>query len=285
MEENNNKGATNPNEKEEVINQEDFEEGNGKATGTDKPGDNQENKQSQTGSEEKSAEETEEERKRKAQDSHFAKLRREQEAREKAAKEKAEKELREKEIADDAAIKAQLEILKVNKFTNKPIKDKEDLEIYKLQLKLEEEGKNPTEDLPEAIAERNRQLAQAAQQQKEQAAANQKKLDEEIDALIKKYPNLNTAELARDPLFIEAATGRVGRMTQLEIYELVYLPKKAEAEKAAAAAKEEEEVDENGQRIAKVPGSSGKGGNNPKTLKDAKTPEEYEKLWREKYGG
>lgn len=142
-----------------------------------------------------------------------AKARREREAK--------ERKDREEEIRREAFLKGKLEGNKVNTFTQKPIKDEYDLFIFETQQKLEAEGKDPIDDLPERLAEINRAKA------KEEAdeAKKKKDLDEQINREFsefrEKYPGVDLRALLKDPDFEDYADGRLGKggKTLVQLYE------------------------------------------------------------------
>ena len=50
---------------------------------------------------------------------------------------------------------------KINPYTNKPIVDSSDIEVYEMMYKLEQEGKDPINDLPNALSDRKREEQKA----------------------------------------------------------------------------------------------------------------------------
>jgi len=199
----------------------------------------------------------------------------------KAAERRRAREAREAKIREEAALKAELGILKVNPYTDEPIDDEEDLKIYKLQKELDEEGRDPINDLPKKIAEKNRKAVKDAKAEeektKQEETARQEKINAEIRELRAKYPKVNTAELAVDPLFQKCLEGRAGRWSQVEIYEL-YLREKADQEKKKA----EEVAKEKANKVSNPPSAAAKGNSPQKTIEDM-TPEEFERYFNEKY--
>ena len=202
--------------------------------------------------------------------------------REKAQKERAEREAK---IREEATLKAELGILKINPYTEEPIEDEEDLKIYKVQKELEDEGKDPVNDLPKRLAENARKAQKEAKESKEREEREKieidKKVKEEIAELKQKYPKLNLQELANDELFKECLYGRAGRWTQVEIYEL-YLSKKAAAEKKAEEEAAEKTAKEAAKKISNPPSATARGSSPQKGIDDM-TKEEFERYFREKY--
>lgn len=209
---------------------------------------------------------------------HFAEQRRQKEAK--------EREERERKIREEAELKGALGVLRTNPYTDEPIRDEEDLRIYKLQKELDDEGKDPIADLPRKIAEVNRKANAEAKAKLEKESADKKARDDKIYAEIaelrEKYPKVDTAKLANDELFKECLKGRAGRWSQLEIYEL-YLSKKAEADKKAEEEKMKNKVDESADKLTKTPSSQANGKVSPKDVSKM-TDEEFEAYWKEKYG-
>jgi len=230
------------------------------------------------------SQEDEEKEKEKAKNARFAEMRRKKEAEEKA-KRVAEEKAREQKIRDDATLKAKLEVIKKNPYTEEPIVDEEDLKIYEIQKQLEDEGKDPVADLPKRLADIERRKIQEAKAEKDKREQEEKsrseKIRSEIQELREKYPKLNTVELANDPLFQECLKGRAGRWTQVEIYEFYLEKKKAAAEKAKAE-KDQKVIDENGTKISKTPSSKANGGITSKSVSDM-SKEEFEAYWKAKY--
>lgn len=228
-------------------------------------------------------EESEEDKKEKEEKAKNAKAAERRRKREQAKK---DRDAREAKIREEAAVQAELGILKVNPFTDEPIVDAEDLKIYKIQKQLDDEGKDPINDLPKRLAELARQETKKAKEQEENAQKEQKaradKINAEIKELVTKYPNVNTAELANDPLFQKCLEGRAGRWSQVEIYEL-YLREKSQAEKQAEDEKKKDTVEKNAKKMSNPPSSNSNGSTPSQKEVDEMTPEEFERYFEEKY--
>ena len=56
---------------------------------------------------------------------------------------------------------------KINPYTGKPMTDLADAEIYETMFKLEMEGKDPINDLPDALSSKKREETKAIQEKKE----------------------------------------------------------------------------------------------------------------------
>ena len=192
-----------------------------------------------------------------------------------------EKEKREQEIRNKAILETQLEMVKVNPYTNEKIVDEEDLKIYKIQKQLEEDGKDPIDDLPKKIAELNRleNKKRADEQEK------QNKLQKEAEELYQAYPEAR-GKAENDEELLNLLVEKNGRWTMKECYDYLLVQRSAD-EKAQAKKKE---ADEEGQAVSKQatrfssPPSSQGGYKAPKDV-GKMTKEEFEKYFEEKYGG
>lgn len=100
---------------------------------------------------------------------------------------------------------------KVNPYTNKPITDLADIEMYEMMYKLESEGKDPINDLPEAMATKRRDEAKIIQEKKELES----KTKQELDEFTKKYPDVNVSELLSDSFFMDYIQGKNKALTEL----------------------------------------------------------------------
>ena len=123
----------------------------------------------------------------------------------KFAKQRREKEERDKEI-QDAYKKGRLEALKgkMNPFTNTPIKDEADIEMYEAMCKLEAEGKDAISDYAEYIANEKREKAK--RDQRDQEIQEQAKKD--VEEFNLKYPKINLTELLEDETFKDYCEGK-----------------------------------------------------------------------------
>lgn len=123
----------------------------------------------------------------------------------KFAKQRREKEIRDKEI-QDAYKKGRLEALKgkMNPFTNTPIKDEADIEMYEAMCKLEAEGKDAISDYAEYIANEKREKLK--RDQRDQEIQEQAKKD--VEEFNQKYPKINLTELLDDETFKDYCEGK-----------------------------------------------------------------------------
>lgn len=91
----------------------------------------------------------------------------------------------EEKIKRDAYVKGQIDgqinALKENPYTGKPILDEDDLETYKLQKKLEDEQKDPIQDLPDEITRINREKRLKANKEKETNEELQRRAQKDLE--------------------------------------------------------------------------------------------------------
>lgn len=201
----------------------------------------------------------------KAMNARFAAERREREARAKAEREAKEAERK-------AYVKGQLDSLKTNPYTDEPISDEIDLEQYKVMRSLDEAGKDPIRGFAKAWAERTRsesaKRAEAERESKAKEAEMAGKAAKDVDDLVKAYPSVDTAALAKDESFQRFASGKYGRWTLTEIYEAYKGGKGGQAESKPKRSS---------------PSSLPGGTNEPKSISDM-TDEEFLEFRRGKYG-
>ena len=149
----------------------------------------------------------EEENKQSAEEnSKYASIRRK-------AEEDAKKRIEEAEAK--AYEKGRLEAYKgkINPYTNKPIEDTSDIEVYEMMYKLEQEGKDPINDLPGALSDRKREEQKALTEERER----NEKARKEIEDFQNKYPDVNVQDLLNDSFFTDYIAGK--NRTLLELYE------------------------------------------------------------------
>lgn len=138
------------------------------------------------------------------ENSKFAAIRRK-------AEEEAQKKIQEAETK--AYEKGRLEAYKgkINPYTNTPIVDTSDIEIYEMMYKLEQDGKDPINDLPNAITDRRRKEQQALAEEHERST----KARREIEEFQTKYPDVNVQELLNDSFFNDYISGKNKPLTDL----------------------------------------------------------------------
>lgn len=123
----------------------------------------------------------------------------------KFAKQRREKEEREKEL-QEAYKKGKLAAFKgkVNPFTQTPIEDETDMEIYEAMCKLESDGKNPIEDYAEYVANEKREKIKREKKDKE----IQEQAKKDVEEFVNKYPKINLTELLKDEVFNDYIEGK-----------------------------------------------------------------------------
>lgn len=100
---------------------------------------------------------------------------------------------------------------KVNPYTEKPIVDLTDIEMYEMMYQLENEGKDPIKDLPEEFAKKRREEERVIQEKKEL----EEKTKKEVEDFNNKYPDVNLNELLKDSLFVDYIQGKNKPITEL----------------------------------------------------------------------
>jgi hypothetical protein len=260
---------------EELLDPEDFEE----ETSSEEEDEAEENSGADADAEKEQKAESEKEK-----NARFAQMRREREAKLKEREQRLKQEAHEQELIAKAKEEAELGILKTNPFTNKPIKDGEDLKIYKIQQAISDKGGDPIEDLADELAELNRKENSAKKEAEDKKSKEEKalqdKIYQEVEDLRKKYPKLDTKALADDKYFNEVSDEKGGRWTVIEIYE--------EAERRKA----NDNSDDNQKLAEKIANKHGKqlsstGGSSKESHKklDEMTYDEYKEYMKNKYGG
>ena len=271
-------------EKKDVTNEEENKINSDDVTSTDEDEDSEET-DNQTNASEGSAKTNEEEKSDsskldKEKNARFAEMRRRKEAEDKAKK---EQQKREEQIKRDAKLEAELELFKKNTYTGKEIKDAIDLEIYKMQRELDEQGKDPNADLPEYMAKKQREKEAELKKVRDENDKFQHQLAEEIAELRKAYPDVDTTKLADDELFNQIVDEKKGRWTVLEIYEEknrreVLNKKHLEENKTS---KQIENLTKNS---AKQPSSAHSGSSEQDDIMATKDPVKWNAHFRNKYG-
>lgn len=226
------------------------------------------------GEESKQTDEEKAKKQSKEENARYAEARRQAEEKARLAK---EQEAEKAKIKEQARIEAELGLIKKNPYTDAPIEDEEDLEIYKVQKAIEDAGGDPLNDLAKKLAEIARDKKRA---EKERLDAEAKKKAEDdayiandIAELRKAYPDVNLAELARDIDYQEFIKGKIKRWTSTELYE-GYLASKTKVAKKKAEDDEEEVISKSGKQITKVPSPQPQGKLSTKNI-DEMSDEEY----------
>jgi hypothetical protein len=201
-----------------------------------------------------------------------------EERRKREAEEKKKREL--EEVRKQAKLEAELGIIKKNTYTDKPIRDEEDLKIFKIQQELEEKGLDPIADLPERLAEINRQNAKLEKEKLEESNKETKRIQDGVKNLRKAYPNLNFSELSKDTEFTDFATPRLERgMDLVDIYEFYQAVKKNKADET----KNKDLINKGAKDLTSTPSSQkSNSGKKQKTLEEM-TDEEFKEFYKENY--
>lgn len=124
--------------------------------------------------------------------------------------------------------------IKTNPYTDTPIADDYDLEVYQEMKKLDDEGKDPVNDFPTYYAKKQRQAQTAAREKEEQEA----KAREDVDKFFKSNPNVSK-ELLQDEEFLDYAEGKFGHKSLEDIYK-GFLKLQAKYKTAPVVEKKEE---------------------------------------------
>lgn len=115
----------------------------------------------------------------------------------------------------EATTKAVIEALGgVNPFTQKPMKDAQDVEQFRTQQRLKAEGKDPVADYPDAVAEQQRQAASA---EAERARADEWVRQDREDFMAKN-PGIDLNALVSNQSFRRFAEGKLGVKPLSDIY-------------------------------------------------------------------
>lgn len=202
---------------------------------------------------------------------YYAQLRREKEQK-KAEQEKALK---------DSYLKGQLDLAKVNKFTDEPIEDELDLEDYKLQLQIEKDGGDPIEDLAKYKRQKIREERKAKLEKEKEEQDQNLKIENDVKAFRSKYPDIDYAKLIKDEKFIKFAGKRLGRDESLsEIYE-DYTSFTKEIKGETVSDVEKQKAIEDAKKKSSTPSTSGITPNTTKSYLEM-TKEERIKFQKEK---
>lgn len=117
----------------------------------------------------------------------------------------------------------------VNPYTNKPMKDAQDVAVYEVMRRIEKSGGDPVRDYADTVAEDTRK----AEATRVSAEADKKWYRDDMQAFVDKHPDVDAEALLRDPTFNKFAAPQVKVKVPLsEIYE-AYEGLKAELSKGA----------------------------------------------------
>lgn len=107
-------------------------------------------------------------------------------------KKQEEQEKIEKEAYRKGVIKA---TNGVNKYTNKPIVDSEDIALYEMMCEIDADGGDPIEDFADYWKEKQKNERIAREKELEEKNKNDQKINDDLNAFINKYPDVNLNEL------------------------------------------------------------------------------------------
>lgn len=100
---------------------------------------------------------------------------------------------------------------KINPYTNRPITDLADAEMYETMYQLEQDGKDPINDLPDALLNKRKEENRVIQEKKNL----EEKTKKEVDEFVSKYPDVNLKELLDDSFFNDYIRGKDNSLTEL----------------------------------------------------------------------
>lgn len=103
----------------------------------------------------------------------------------------------------------------MNPYTNKPINDDADLQVYLEMKALDDAGKDPVADYAEFIADKQRKQIEANKIEQ----AQQEKATQDINDFSEKYPDVNINDLMADDQFNLFADGKLGVKPLASVYE------------------------------------------------------------------
>lgn len=265
--------------KDDLLNPEDFEDESDKEekekTKTDKDSneDDSKDKKDDDSSKEKEDEAAKKAEEQKKKNAEYAKKRREQE--------EAERKKREEEIRVKTKREVELGIYKKNPYTDEPIVDEDDLEVYKTMKQLEEEGLNPIEDYPKRSAELARKRRAEEKEKAKKEAEEKEYFAKDIAEFKANHPDVDLKELAKDEEYLKFAEGKTKRWTTTEIYE-AYMDKKEKSKKEKQEKEDDAKAEEQAKKSTKTPTTTH--GKNSKTVDTSKmTDEEFIAYFEKKY--
>lgn len=129
------------------------------------------------------------------------------------ARRKAEAEVEAK--VKEAYQKGRMEsfIGKINPYTNTPINDETDIQVYENMYALEKQGKDPIADYASYIADKQRQELK----EKQEKEKLQQEAKNDIEEFTEKYPDVNLSELLENETFKDYIEGK--RKPLVSLYE------------------------------------------------------------------
>lgn len=127
------------------------------------------------------------------------------------ARRKAEAEMEAK--VKEAYQKGRMEsfIGKLNPYTNTPINDETDIQVYENMYALDKQGKDPVADYASYVADKQRQELK----EKQEKEKLQREAENDIAEFTEKYPDVNLSELLENETFKDYIEGKRKPLTTL----------------------------------------------------------------------
>lgn len=181
----------------------------------------------------------------KEENHKWAEIRRAEKA--KLEEEKA-KEAERKKVEEQSYNKGLLAALDgKNPFTEKEIKDEDDIEELKTMQEMVKKGLDPITDFHEYVKEKKREerkQQEILKKQEEETVIKEKELEEKAINDVKefntKYKSINIDELLKNERFVDYSDGKLGNKSLIEIYEgFIRFEKKIEETAEEIALKKE----------------------------------------------
>ena len=241
-------------EEDETSNEEENEtEDDGKSEVENETEVEEESSKTEENSEEQAKTPEELEAEKKQQELH------ERNEREKAKRLERERKEREEKLKKDAKLEAELGLVKRNTYTDTEIKDEEDLEIFKMMKKIDEDGGDPVNDLPKAIAEKNRKAKEEAKRLEEEKANENKKVQEEISGFHSRHKDITIEYLTSIGFDKVVDDPKYDGFSYAErVYD--FINSYNSAKKKSDDEKDKKVIDESSKKMTKVPSSQSNGG-------------------------
>lgn len=159
----------------------------------------------------------------------------------------------------------------INRFTNKPISDEEDMKEYEAMLELEKQGRDPIEDYAEYLKEQKRAERKARELEAQKEQENDKRVYDELSEFEKAYGKGKAQEVLKDKDFMDFGKDLIDSGASLSSVYKAYMNAKAKIEK-----KSEQMLIEKQARMNSSPGSNKPGENTEKSFASM-SDEEFEK--------
>ena len=195
---------------------------------------------------------------------------------ERRIREKHQKEL------EEASKKSYFEGVKkstggVNKFTQEPIEDEEDLADYELMLEIDAKGDDPIEDFHKYSKQKRRDAKKEQERVAQLEAESQKKITDDIDSFVSKHKDIDIQNLLNaDSDFTKKFGSLLGKAPLNELYD-IYSSYQNDIDKKA-----EDLALEKDARRASSTGSLGNGVATPKEVDFNSMSSQEFKEWKEK---